>query len=103
MSQTWSEQTLSSLPEAHGFRLRGAEMTRLETFIDAAFAFGHLTDCQHGYFRSLEVINVDRAFQPIVYKSDLFACDLEDSIGLDGNRVRPVPDTHGSGWLCLRG
>ena len=39
MSRTWSESTLEELPEAHGFRLRGAEMTRLETFIDAAFAF----------------------------------------------------------------
>ena len=30
---------LDSLPRLHGFRLRGMEMTRLETFIDAAFAF----------------------------------------------------------------
>ena len=30
---------LDSLPRLHGFRLRGIEMTRLETFIDAAFAF----------------------------------------------------------------
>lgn len=30
---------LDSLPRLHGFRLRGLEMTRLETFIDAAFAF----------------------------------------------------------------
>jgi len=30
---------LDSLPQLHGFRLRGMEMTRLETFIDAAFAF----------------------------------------------------------------
>ena len=30
---------LDALPRAHGFRLRGMEMTRLETFIDAAFAF----------------------------------------------------------------
>src|SRR6266496_1398757 len=28
-----------TLPRLHGFRLRGMEMTRLETFIDAAFAF----------------------------------------------------------------
>jgi Endosomal/lysosomal potassium channel TMEM175 len=31
---------LDALPRLRGFRLRGMEMTRLETFIDAAFAFG---------------------------------------------------------------
>ncbi|MEP7015765.1 MAG: TMEM175 family protein [Verrucomicrobiota bacterium] len=30
---------LDALPRSRGFRLRGMEMTRLETFIDAAFAF----------------------------------------------------------------
>jgi len=30
---------LEALPRLRGFRLRGMEMTRLETFIDAAFAF----------------------------------------------------------------
>src|SRR3982074_2632973 len=30
---------LDSLPRLHGFHLRGMQMTRLETFIDAAFAF----------------------------------------------------------------
>lgn len=30
---------LNALPRLKGFRLRGIEMTRLETFIDAAFAF----------------------------------------------------------------
>src|SRR5438046_10532765 len=30
---------LDALPRLGGFRLRGTEMTRLETFIDAAFAF----------------------------------------------------------------
>src|SRR5881275_2114052 len=30
---------LDSLPRLYGFRLRGMQMTRLETFIDAAFAF----------------------------------------------------------------
>src|SRR6266487_4663718 len=30
---------LDSLPRLKGFRLRGIAMTRLETFIDAAFAF----------------------------------------------------------------
>ena len=36
---TWSEKDLEKLPRKQGFRLRGLEMTRLETFIDAAFAF----------------------------------------------------------------
>jgi hypothetical protein len=31
--------SLDELPRLRGFRLRGLEMTRLETFIDAAFAF----------------------------------------------------------------
>ena len=30
---------LDALPRLAGFRLRGLSMTRLETFIDAAFAF----------------------------------------------------------------
>ena len=30
---------LDELPQAGGFRLRGTEMTRIETFTDAAFAF----------------------------------------------------------------
>src|SRR5713226_7012513 len=30
---------LDNLPRLHRFRLRGMQMTRLETFIDAAFAF----------------------------------------------------------------
>src|SRR3989454_9597356 len=30
---------LDRLPRLRGFRLRGMQMTRLETFIDAAFAF----------------------------------------------------------------
>ena len=30
---------LDALPRLGGFRLRGMEMTRLETFIDAAFEF----------------------------------------------------------------
>ena len=35
----WSEPALADLPRKNGFRLRGMEMTRLETFTDAAFAF----------------------------------------------------------------
>lgn len=36
---TWTEEQLAQLPVSSGFRLRGLEMTRLETFCDAAFAF----------------------------------------------------------------
>lgn len=32
-------EDLNALPQLGGFRLRGMEITRLETFIDAAFAF----------------------------------------------------------------
>jgi uncharacterized membrane protein len=35
----WTDEKLADLPLQKGFRLRGAEMTRLETFADAAFAF----------------------------------------------------------------
>ena len=35
----WTEQALQALPESDGFRLRGTDTTRLETFVDAAFAF----------------------------------------------------------------
>ncbi len=36
---TWTDERLAQLPVKSGFRLRGLEMTRLETFCDAAFAF----------------------------------------------------------------
>ncbi len=36
---TWSADRLAELPVEDGFRLRGQQMTRLETFVDAAFAF----------------------------------------------------------------
>jgi len=35
----WTDQQLGELPVKSDFRLRGLEMTRLETFCDAAFAF----------------------------------------------------------------
>ncbi|WP_374602938.1 TMEM175 family protein [Arenimonas sp.] len=35
----WSVDQLASLPREDGFRLRGQQVTRLETFVDAAFAF----------------------------------------------------------------
>ena len=35
----WSDDQLRSLPTQRDFRLRGLEMTRLEVFTDAAFAF----------------------------------------------------------------
>ena len=38
-SKHWSESDLAQLTVEKGFRLRGLEVTRLDTFIDAAFAF----------------------------------------------------------------
>lgn len=35
----WSDQELDTLVVEDGFRLRGLEVTRLDTFVDAAFAF----------------------------------------------------------------
>lgn len=35
----WTDEELAKLPSKDGFRLRGLEMTRTETFTDAAFAF----------------------------------------------------------------
>ena len=35
----WTNDSLAALPLKGGFRLRGMDMTRLETFTDAAFAF----------------------------------------------------------------
>lgn len=35
----WTEARLAELPREQGFRLRGQQVTRLETFVDAAFAF----------------------------------------------------------------
>ncbi len=35
----WDERNLSILPIKQGFRMRGMDMTRLEAFTDAAFAF----------------------------------------------------------------
>lgn len=39
----WTEESLSSLPQRNGFRMRGEAMTRLEVFSDAAFAFALTT------------------------------------------------------------
>lgn len=35
----FTDEEVVKMPEQNGFRLRGMEMTRLETFMDAAFAF----------------------------------------------------------------
>lgn len=35
----WGVEELAKLPREDGFRLRGQQVTRLETFVDAAFAF----------------------------------------------------------------
>ena len=34
-----ADKDLEKMPQKNGFRLRGVQMTRLETFMDAAFAF----------------------------------------------------------------
>ena len=39
LENSWTDAELAKLPVKGGFRLRGLEMTRLETFADAAFAF----------------------------------------------------------------
>ncbi len=39
VNELWSERDLQEAPVRRGFRIRGSEMTRLETFTDAAFAF----------------------------------------------------------------
>ncbi len=39
MPSTWTEEQLAALPVRNGVRQRGRDMTRLETFCDAAFAF----------------------------------------------------------------
>ncbi len=39
VNELWSERDLEEAPNRRGFRIRGSEMTRLETFTDAAFAF----------------------------------------------------------------
>jgi uncharacterized membrane protein len=38
-SKQWTEQALAALPQEGVFRLRGLEVTRLDTFVDAAYAF----------------------------------------------------------------
>lgn len=39
MAMQWTVEQLATLPREKGFRLRGQQVTRLETFVDAAFAF----------------------------------------------------------------
>lgn len=39
LENSWTDAELAKLPVKGGFRLRGLNMTRLETFADAAFAF----------------------------------------------------------------
>lgn len=40
---SWTEESLSAVPQRNGFRMRGEAMTRLEVFSDAAFAFALTT------------------------------------------------------------
>ena len=39
LTKPWTDSALAELDVQRGFRLRGGQMTRLETFTDAAFAF----------------------------------------------------------------
>lgn len=39
-AMNWTQDALAELPDRDGFRLRGENMTRMEVFSDAAFAFG---------------------------------------------------------------
>lgn len=39
VNELWSARDLEEAPVKRGFRIRGSQMTRLETFTDAAFAF----------------------------------------------------------------
>ncbi len=63
-----TDQQLQDLPESRGFRLRGAEMTRLETFVDAAFAFAvtmvviSVNEIPSGYGELLEALKRVPAF-----------------------------------------
>ena len=47
---SWNPESLNELPIKGGFRLRGTQMTRMETFCDAAFAFA----------MTMLVISIDR-------------------------------------------
>ncbi|MDQ8184385.1 TMEM175 family protein [Pelagicoccus sp. SDUM812002] len=40
---SWTKESLSTVPQRNGFRMRGEAMTRLEVFSDAAFAFALTT------------------------------------------------------------
>ncbi len=39
MTTPWAEEQLATLPVVEGVRQRGVEITQLESFCDAAFAF----------------------------------------------------------------
>lgn len=43
---SWNEQDLGRLPVKKGFRMRGMEMTRLETLVDAGIQAGHRHEMQ---------------------------------------------------------
>jgi len=69
MPQT-SDDALGELPVKEGFRLRGTDMTRTETFTDAAFAFA----------LTLLVVSIDSI--PSTYEELLFAVQGIPAFGL---------------------
>jgi len=64
----WTETSLAGVPVKNGFRLRGMEMTRLETFTDAAFAFAvtllviSVDDVPRSYAEFIEALKQIPAF-----------------------------------------
>ena len=64
----WTNETLAILPEKNGIRQRGMNMTRLETFTDAAFAFAvtllviSVDDVPGSYEEFIEALKLVPAF-----------------------------------------
>ncbi len=64
----WTNKTLASLPEKNGIRQRGMDMTRLETFTDAAFAFAvtllviSVDDVPGSYIEFIDALKLIPAF-----------------------------------------
>ena len=64
----WNKDKLAELPVKNGFRLRGIETTRLDTFVDAAFAFAttmlviSIGDIPNNYTELIEALKGIPAF-----------------------------------------
>ena len=61
---SYTAQQLAAMPVRDGFRQRGEDMTRLETFTDAAFAFAV----------TLLVVGVDRVVEPACTRASRLTC-----------------------------